>query len=200
MRLWAWQKVTAAKSIIPASSPLLGPLSRHWPGRYITQRRRTLGRNTSVGPRSHIVMSGCHSTQLISPNSLQGFRLAEVPGFVGMWCFLLLSQGVSEGGICVRPSPQIPGRRLSWERLYLGDANGTNTCPSIASHPSQHHRSRRPRSEAGVGPLCELLPTGNDGIYLKSHKLGVGTTCTSWKRSCLLSFQAKLCWWTWKKD
>lgn len=59
--------------------------------------------------------------------------------------------------------------------LYLGDANGTNTCPSIASHPSQHHRSRRPRSEAGVGPLCELLPTGNDGIYLKSHKLGVGS-------------------------
>lgn len=138
MWLWAWQKVTAAKSIIPASSPLLGPLSRHWPGRYITQCRRTLGRNTSVGPRSHIVMSGCHSTQLISPNSLQGFRLAEVPGFVGMWCFLLLSQGVSEGGICVRPSPQIPGRRLSWERLcILGMPMAPTRAPVLPhTHPS----------------------------------------------------------------
>lgn len=77
---WAQWETTATESggggsqhPQPLPPPVLswGPLSEHWPRRYIRQHSR-LGKNTSSGPRSHIVMSGCRSAEFISPRLPSG--------------------------------------------------------------------------------------------------------------------------------
>lgn len=141
-------------------------------------------------------MSGCHSAELISPGSLQGFRLAKAPGSWGCNASRLRDGEFLPREISARPSHQIPTRPVShdtWRKaLHFGYTNGTDSSSSLSPyiHPSRC-RNSQPRNEAewdhGVG-CGSLRAMGLVGGHM--WNLGQGHNLYCWKSNLWLSFPA----------